>query len=396
MSAVRASLDKSSYRPGETMTLTVEVDPPADSTITFPVAVAVGQRHREWVETLPAWREFVTDTGTAWRREAIDGTRITYLGEARSDGRAVARLDWLGGSETAAVSYTVAAPASPLLLGLTYPTGTGESQPQATTRLFAEFPQAAMYRVFRGVGQALPAWDSALMQAIPPHVHVVMSSKDWRPDEWPAWFAGMPAERRAAGTLIWFLYQHEFDQWKSPSDTRGRPDPALWRTRMHQLVASGEGQPWRQWVRFGACYMEYGLRTRPDWHALWGLNVPDSALAVVDFHAPDCYNLGPTRYRPSGEMFQQPLELAARYGKPVLAAEWGHARREDTPDPAGQVCAQVMRSHIDYLRTQTTAPVVGACWYYNHDNTLSEPGRVLRPAEYDTLQHLIAAQGVAS
>jgi hypothetical protein len=56
------------------------------------------------------------------------------------------------------------------------------------------------------------------------------------------------------------------------------------------------------------------------------------------------------------------------------------------------VCAQVIRGHVDYLAGQTIAPVVGACWYFNHENTLSVPGKVLRRPEYGVLRELIAAQ----
>lgn len=277
-------------------------------------------------------------------------------------------------------------------LGLTYPTGTSESQAQATTRLFVEFPDTAMYRLFRQPGEALPAWTSTLMQAIPNHVDIVISMKDWDPAAYYPWFQAFPAARRNAGALLYFAYQHEFDQWQSASNTNGRPDPATWRARMRQLLTEAAGQPWRPWVKIGAVYMEYGLRTRADWHDLWGLNAPDQILRDVDWHGPDCYNLGPLRYRPDGEMFVQPLELARDCGdKPVIVAEWGHDRRTGEPDldSDGSKCAAVMRGHVGYLRSQQIAPVTGACWYFNHNNTLSTPSGITRGPEYAALADLI-------
>lgn len=303
----------------------------------------------------------------AGRATLADGTEVPYSGDAP--------------------------PRKTLKLGLTYPTDTGESQTAATQRLFTEFPGAKMFRVFRGPGDALPSWGSSAIAAIPNHVDIVISMKDWAPQSYYPWFDSFPAARKAAGAKLYFAYQHEFDQWQSASNTKGRPDPVTWLNRMDQLLDEADGQPWRPWVRIGAVYMEYGLRTRDDWHDLWGLTSsrPD-ILRRVDWHGPDCYNLAPLRYRPGGEMFQQPLELAADCGgKEVLVAEWGHARRDTSPDfdSDGTKCAAVMRGHVDFLRAQTIAPVIGACWYYNHDNVLSEPALVARGPEYAALLGMI-------
>jgi hypothetical protein len=281
-------------------------------------------------------------------------------------------------------------------IGLTNPTHKGEVDATAFGRLFSAFPHANSARVFRTPTQDLPSWTSPLMRAVPLNAEILISFKKPTILNGPfaTWAAAMPNDRKEAGGIIRAAYHHEPDNWKSASDTKGDPDPTTWRQRYVSWLNSAANQPWREWTQLGAIFTEYVFRIdREFWDRNWGANVSSNRVIdhpQLDWLGVDCYNLGPLRYRPDGEMFEQFLTMAAQFCKPVVVAEWGHVRRTGPPDndSDGSKCAAVMWSHYEYCRTQRIAPVITMNWWYNSDNDLDN-----RQPERDALRS-IAEQAV--
>ena len=363
MSLLQAALDKPSYQPGDTMTLTVQVDPPPDSRITFPIAVAVGQQYREWIDTLPAWRETVMDTRVAWRREAIDGTRITYLAEARESGTVTALLEWLGGSAEASVDYNVTR-AFPVLLGATAMPGPD------TAATVKAFPGIRYMRDFgKDTGDPdslpeLPPHGAGKWLAKPPGCLLHVSWKD-DPEQLGPWLDGLAED-------IYLTWWHE---------PMGDMDPAAYRTAgervAHIIAAHPNG---RRVLRHGPIVTRY-------WLASKGGDPLDWWYPGASMYGVDVYNDSKVRYREPDELFGIPFAIIRRIlpGVPLVVPEFGLALI-DGDTGAGR--AAVMARHADWLRGQPDLLAVG--WWDIGGNRICG-----REPEQGVWRSVLAGQGVS-
>lgn len=219
--------------------------------------------------------------------------------------------------------------------------------PDVTT-MFAKFPETPVVRIFREPGDGLPAWNSALMNAIPPHVRVVLSVKETAAVLAAAldpWARLMPADRVPIDVIAW----HEPEQ-----QTGGDPTPAAFQAGWRQLLTAADGKPWRPRVRFGPAFTEYAATkgdNAPTWYTDFGIV---GTYPGIDFVAFDIYRTGYSTYRTPVQKFAFSLGYADQVDKDLIVAEWCTGQRTSN-DPTGEICARSMVDQATYLATQPRA-----------------------------------------
>jgi outer membrane murein-binding lipoprotein Lpp len=269
--------------------------------------------------------------------------------------------------------------------GFTYPTVTGENQTEAFRRVLSEFPDLQLWSHYY---DGVPDWGAAWFQEAPSDAVFLLSTKTSDINALAGRIATMPIGLRGR---VWIFLHHEPDQWRSTSDRRGDPDPAVWQQRQLDFAALRANATWRDWIQHWACFTEDRLRTARDfWMQHWGQWMLDNA-SIFDGVAWDVFNIGRSIVRTGGDMFQNVCQFNRDGGWPIAIREWGQVTPVDSPEDSLEV-AEGVRDHYNWMKSNATdlAPVM--VWYYNHNNTLVDPSgqRPGRPLTRAALEEIMA------
>jgi hypothetical protein len=345
---IRATLDRPAYRAGEVMTLTVDVTPPADSTLAVPAVLDLAGRRIEEEVLVPAWRLRLVDEHTAWTRSTADAGRVVFTAPAAA-GTVTARLEWLGAAAEAVAQYVLR---RAMLTGWCAGVRGGEGEAAAMRRQVKMYPGTDVVRSFFESGQGLPAsaWTdpNTDLANSPVDADVIVSWKDPVVDA-AAFVAAWEATNRT-GRLI-LVPHHEPEQGSG-----GDPTVAVFRASWTWLREQVGEHPARRAGRLllAVCYtLVWVRRVDPatgrrvnDWRTWW----PDHEATAVDLVLGDWYVYDPAsktpwkpgRYEPAATALAIMLEISTATGKPWGLGEINHERIAS--DATGQACAAWYRA----------------------------------------------------
>lgn len=270
------------------------------------------------------------------------------------------------------------------MVGTTYPTVTEENIPKgaAFARIMVELPGLQLWSVYYD-DDDMPNWTGEDWFD-PEHEGIrwfVLSFKTANVNLVATAMATMPAHLR--GRVIVILH-HEPDQWRSTSDNRGDPSPAVWKQRQVDFANLRDGAVWENWIQFWACFTEDRLRTAEAfWRSNWGSWMLANA-SLFDGVAWDVFNIGRSVTRTGAEMFTQICAFNREGGwTRIMVREWGQVTPVDSPVDSSQV-ADAVANHYLWMdqNAQDLNPMM--VWYYNHNNTLTDPSGQ-RPGRPQTL-----------
>jgi hypothetical protein len=266
------------------------------------------------------------------------------------------------------------------MIGATYPTVTGENTPKgaAFSRIMQELPGLQMWSVYYS-GTALPNWTSTSEPWFnAEHTGIrwyLLSIKSSDLTAISNCLGQMPTHLR--GRIMVFLH-HEPDQWRSATDPRSDPSPQVWQQRQEVFATMRVTAPWGPWIEHWACFTEDRLRTdRTEWMYNWGNWMLDNQ-SVFDGVAWDVFNIGRSVIRSGQDMFSEITAFNGYGGWPLVVREWGQVTPTDSPVDS-QAVANAVVEHYDWCLTNTQLPfpIRGLVWYYNYNNTLTDPSGVL-------------------
>ena len=280
-----------------------------------------------------------------------------------------------------------------LMIGMTYPTITGENSPKGASfeRILQEFPEMQLWSVYYD-GTDLPSWNEEWFGPQYEGIrYYVVSVKASNLQAIRSTMMNMPDHLKGRVVLI---LHHEPDQWRSESDNRGDPHPDVWWERQVDFLDLAEGQPWRAWFKFAVCFTEDRARTSASfWEQHWGSKPPTEPR--IDFVMFDCFNIGRSIVRQGADIFNIPINYGvrcqnawAREEPNTMIREFGQVTPVDSPTDSTAV-AQGVEENINYARTNDDV-IKALIWYYNHNNTLADPQGVRRPMTRAVLQAAVA------
>lgn len=275
------------------------------------------------------------------------------------------------------------------MVGTTYPTVTGENSPKGASfsRIIQELPGMQLWSVY--YDNDWPNWTASFFA--PEHTGIrwyLLSFKTSDLATLDARLSQMPAHLR--GRVIVFLH-HEPDQWRSATDHRGDPSPEVWMQRQITFAGMRATAPWRDRIQHWACFTESRFNgDRQVWMNNWGNAMLDH-WHVFDGVAWDVFNIGWQSVRSGQNMFAEIVAFNRQAEWPIIIREWGQVTPVDSPEDSQEV-ADAIREHYDWMKTNVTDLPVGLVWYYNHNNTLTDPSRVRpgRPLSLAALQECLA------
>lgn len=256
------------------------------------------------------------------------------------------------------------------LVGLTYPTVTGESQSVAFRRVLSEFPDMQLWSHY--YDGKLPTWAEVWFAEAPDDCLFLISIKNMTVAAIAGRVATLPERLRGRVVII---IHHEPDQWRSTSDDRGDPHPDVWWQMQIEFANLREMAAWRDWIFHMVVFTEDRARTDAAfWEAHWGNRVPNEPR--IDIIGWDCFNIGRTTIRLGEDIFNIPIKYGQRCGRHVIIREYGQVVPKDTADDNALVAERILENWA-YAKSQIAGdlvPVIYAIvWYYNHNNTLVDP-----------------------
>src|SRR5688572_20212599 len=166
------------------------------------------------------------------------------------------------------------------LVGMTYPTVTGETKLAALQRIKDEFPNMQVWSQYWEPGKGYPTFSEEFWNELPESVELVLISvKDSNVATLVSRFVNIPEPWRGKVAVT---INHEPDQWRSATDTHGDMSPTAWWAAMQQLLNAREGAVWETWVLVYYCFTEDRFRTdKAFWEQNWGSKVRTDSR--VDF-----------------------------------------------------------------------------------------------------------------